>query len=888
MATRNTVIKYSFATGEVMPGIENRRDWDRNDAAIAKGLNGTILPSGGFRKRPGTRFIDECMHHDKPITNVTFRFSQDQIYLLEFGDYRMRVYHDHGQVLDKNDRPYEIETPYSAEQIAEADYAQEKDTIVFAHWDKPVKRLTRYGHADWRWSDLFREEDEGGQRLQSPDSVDWYDDASNGHNGFEYAVTAYKIVAGTPQESINYSTITSDPADISFIPEAPNNNIASCLMWRDKYKERAKDVPTIPDVFDLRGVTHDQMGPHVPDVGGYGYSRLNQRVFNVMKLRYPSAVYAGTRYYSVPLPGGLREWAWTLSDGAYNRLFQQYYLVTTSNNNPADSSLYQEWRPYVAAYNYTSVMIKIATDWINNGIVSAEGKTGPGIYKEIMDFIEDYNERNSQKIHNHIKWPRVAGASGYYVYRRSMEGQDRNFYNVATVTNATDWLDEDVSETPVGERTPITGENSFTDPDNYPSLVTFYQQRLVLGATKSKPTTIFGSRTGIYTDFTINPSDISSGYEFKMASNSSDPLEAIIPLETLVVLTAGGDFISTVAGAMNASNVNFNQKSYNGSSDVLPIIVNDSGLYVPVGQQAIHTMTYAYEKNGFKHDNMLFHAQHLTRQKRVIGLAHQRDPINLVWAVLDDGTFLSSLFIPEQGFVSWTRHETDGLVKSINIVPRNGIDEMWMVVQRTTGSGAVKQYLEVLEDIRPFGNVPEGEKAFFVDSGLSGVFEPEAAIISGLSHLEGLEVAVLADDSVQAGFNFDGSATLKIVKNGSIALDTPARIVHVGLPYKMEMETLRLELVDEPTLRDTRSQIAQCIVDVEDTRELIVSSCGGEPGELIVHEADELGKPKLQTGDYEFSPRAESARKAYMTFSSPNPVPCTINNIVVEIERGDN
>lgn len=89
MANRNTAVQLSFSTGEVMRGIWNRKDWARNDAAAAICLNGTIQPTGSFRKRPGIRFLNECLHDDRPITQVTFEFSKDQVYNLEFGDYVM-------------------------------------------------------------------------------------------------------------------------------------------------------------------------------------------------------------------------------------------------------------------------------------------------------------------------------------------------------------------------------------------------------------------------------------------------------------------------------------------------------------------------------------------------------------------------------------------------------------------------------------------------------------------------------------------------------------------------------------------------------------------------------------------------------------------------------
>lgn len=880
MSGPNTTIQYSFATGVVAPGVQNRRDWARIDAAIAEGVNGTVGPTGGFRKRPGARFINECLHDDKPITQVTFEFSKEQVYELEFGDYQMRFYYNRGLVLKDDGTPYVLATPFSAGEAAELTYAQERDAMFFAHWDKPLKRLVRYGHNNWVWSDVFAGTD---GRIASPSAVMWYDDASDGHNGYEYTVTAYKIVSGTPQESIGYTSLISDPNTVDFIPESPQNNILSCAAWIEKHKAKYGNLsgfPTFPAEFNFLGIEEDA------DPSGGQY--LHPKILGIFKLQYPSASF-GYRdfYYTETGSGGGRyrvHWGIYRANASSQTdyLWNAYYGQITGTGFDLNAFyIYPEYVSTVAAYNYTWFMRDTALGWINNDEVSVNGQTKTSIYNGITAFVNAYNQAHSAKQSNHIKWPAVSGASGYYVYRRKIGDQDKGFYQIATINSGatTHYLEPNVKTTVVQSKSPIVGTNDFNSPDRYPALVTFFQQRLVIGCTKEKPTTIFGSRTGIYTDFSIDPTDLSSGYEFKMASKNSNPLEAILPLYTLAVLTSGGDFISTVSGAMNAGNVNFNQKSYNGCSKVTPIIIGDSGLYVPLNQQTIKAMMYSYEKDGFAHSNIIFHAMHYTKDKKVIGLAYQRDPVNLIWALLDDGTLLSCTYIPEQDFQAWTEHHTQGVVKSINTVPTpEGTDEIYLVVERILGNGVKKQYLEVLEDMRPYGKTPDALNSFFVDCGLTGEFEQPTTIITGLEHLEGLEVAILADNSV---------LDRQSVVSGQITLERAARIVHVGLPYESHMKTLDMELMNQGTLRNTRRQPISCTVELEDTRELWWSANGGEENELTAHGAEEMGLPLLRNGDYRLLMNAAETRGSYLRFSSKDPVPMSIMSIVAEIDHGD-
>ena len=81
--------------------------------------------------------------------------------------------------------------------------------------------------------------------------------------------------------------------------------------------------------------------------------------------------------------------------------------------------------------------------------------------------------------------------------------------------------------------------------------------------------------------------------------------------------------------------------------------------------------------------------------------------------------------------------------------------------------------------------------------------------LTGLSHLEGMKVSVVADGKLQ---------TDKIVVGGSITLDTPAIQVIVGLGYNADLQTLRLE--SQPSIQSRRKKIPALTMRVVDTRGL--------------------------------------------------------------------
>jgi len=65
--------------------------------------------------------------------------------------------------------------------------------------------------------------------------------------------------------------------------------------------------------------------------------------------------------------------------------------------------------------------------------------------------------------------------------------------------------------------------------------------------------------------------------------------------------------------------------------------------------------------------------------------------------------------------------------------------------------------------------------------------------VSGLEHLEGESVSVLADGGVSHNPN-DSALTTKTVSGGSITLDKAASRIHIGLPYISDLENIGVDL----------------------------------------------------------------------------------------------
>ena len=171
-------------------------------------------------------------------------------------------------------------------------------------------------------------------------------------------------------------------------------------------------------------------------------------------------------------------------------------------------------------------------------------------------------------------------------------------------------------------------------------------------------------------------------------------------------------------------------------------------------------------------------------------------------------------------------------------------------------------------------------KAWFVDCGLQYSGAP-ATVISGLDHLNGATVSILADGSVQPQ---------QVVANGSITLPYAASLVTVGLPYVAQMQTLCMEpegMVMQ--VQDYRKKISAVAVRVADTRGLKVGPKFTDLTEIKERSAAvSMGSPiPLFTGDQRVVIDNKYLVDDDVCIQQDNPLPCTILGVIPEVSIGD-
>jgi hypothetical protein len=89
--------------------------------------------------------------------------------------------------------------------------------------------------------------------------------------------------------------------------------------------------------------------------------------------------------------------------------------------------------------------------------------------------------------------------------------------------------------------------------------------------------------------------------------------------------------------------------------------------------------------------------------------------------------------------------------------------------------------------------------------------------ISGLWHLEGEELSITGDGMV-IGSPYNEAYNTYTVANGSVTLDRPYAVIHAGLPFIWETETLDLDTANNETMSDKKKFVSRVTVHLEKSR----------------------------------------------------------------------
>ena len=688
-----TVSQRTFSGGEVTPALYDRVDQVKRAAGLRTCRNWIVLRHGGVANRPGDEFICEVENSAEEVRFVPFIFNAAQTYVLLFGDLTMRVIKNGVlqreatvAIASSTDTNPVVVTTTGAHGYSNGDEVFIEDVVTMTELNGRSFIIANIAATTYE--------------LQTKDGVNLDGTGFTAGTGGTGA-KVFELVTPYLESELNTGELHhAQSADIITLTH-PNHEIREL--------SRTGDISWSLDIVDIVPLTTHPTAAS-GSVGAGGTKTVKYKV---------TAVNSETGEESLPAVGtattisaATKANPVVITDAGHPYLDDDTILITgvvgmTELNG----------RRYKIA-NKTANTYELKTGGNNVDSTNFTTYVSGG-----SSFIEDIYIANANvptlASPNVITWTGVADAVEYNVYKAIENSYgfigiaDRETFNDSSLAG-----DEDITDTPPADRNP------FLFTGNFPSTVTFHQQRRILANTDNNIEDVFASSSGDFFNFTKRtPIKDSDTVNWNLAGGQVNEVQSMINLNgTLVIMTTGAEVSigGNASGVLTATGgINPKEYSTNGSSKLQPLLVNGSAIYLEGRQSIIRDLGAEAEFEKFSGSDLTTFSTHLFEDFTIKDMAFQNIPHSVAWFVRSDGTLLGLTRLKEQEILAWHRHDFEnGTVENVVSVPEGTEDAVYIVVKREIKvQGTVKtvRYVERFKSRK----VVDVEDYVFLDSSVT-------------------------------------------------------------------------------------------------------------------------------------------------------------------------
>lgn len=265
---------------------------------------------------------------------------------------------------------------------------------------------------------------------------------------------------------------------------------------------------------------------------------------------------------------------------------------------------------------------------------------------------------------------------------------------------------------------------AFSDTTKYPSVITFYGDRLIFLGVPTEPQGLYASKTSEYDNFALSAINgevfANNGLALYLSSNTVNIPRWAIPVgRELIVGTTSTEWqigANTSGEAFTAVTATARETTTMGSSNVAALKVDNTALFVSKTERSIGKIDYNLNSDNYGADDANMFADHIMRGG-VRQIDYIREPENRLVVVMKNGDILTMAYKPNQDVQGWTRYNTQGSIKSVAVVPsgENKVNDVYVIVEREI-DGVKQKFIEVLDD--PFDFTDTLDDAHFLDCGI--------------------------------------------------------------------------------------------------------------------------------------------------------------------------
>ena len=759
-----TTEKANFTAGELSPRLYGRTDLGRYDNGAQIIENFFVQPHGGVTRRPGTRFVREVKASANEARLIPFQFNVEQAYVLEFGNNYFRIYKDGGVVISGGN-PVEVTTTYTSAQLSQLKFAQTADLMYLVHPDHVPRKITRTSHTAWTISDVDLVRGAMGDTNRTTTTL-----TANGRSGSVTVTASANLFVSTDVGRLiklhkgfakitAFSSATSVTAAVQELADGRSELMPSYSASTISFHEGDPDSTGLEHndrIEDSAGnfiVQGFERGMRITTSSTSSNNKSAMLIVDVtdtvitlapgVDLAAESAGSSKTINGDLIADNDFQLGAFSTTTGFPTAIaFYEQRLVFAGTATQPQTIFFSQGGDFEnfergvdgddgLVYTIGSNEVNVIR-YLASGRQLIVGTSGGEFAVRASGFDEPINPTNTQ-IKQQTTYgsaniqPLQVGNATLFLQRAKRKMREFVFSNESDSYVAPDMtiLAEHVTEGGIKEFAYQQEPDSIAwcvREDGILACMTYRREEQVVAWHRH----IIGGRFGECTVTVSDYANIAVGSTITLTKSDG----------TTVTFTS-----EAAGGSDPASSLGFRPNTNNNTTadNIFTAINAHSDFTVANPSAAVVTIT---ETN------------HLSS--------------GFLTCVTSDPTRLAST------------NEAEAVVESVAIIPGDlDEDQVWFIVKRTV-DGSTKRYVEYISGF-DFGT--DIEDAFFVDSGLT--YSGSAATsISGLTHLEGQTVSILANGSTHPD---------KTVASGAITLDRSVTKAHIGLPFTSKVETLRVD-----------------------------------------------------------------------------------------------
>ena len=337
----------------------------------------------------------------------------------------------------------------------------------------------------------------------------------------------------------------------------------------------------------------------------------------------------------------------------------------------------------------------------------------------------------------------------------------------------------------------------------WPRTVNFHEGRLYFGGSKARPSTIWGSKIGLFFDFKPSEGLDDDAVEATLDTNSLNVLVDMISGRDLQIFTTGGEFYVPQSGTDPITPLTFTFKavSRNGTKPGTRVEQLETGtVYIQRQGKALNEFLFSDSQLTYVTQRISLLSGHLlkTPSRMALRRATSTDEGDLLLITnAQDGTLAAFSVLRSQQVIAPSEFTTDGEFRDV----QTDVSDIYVVTKRTFNSTA-RYFVELFQG------------GLFTDCAFSG---GAAASASGLPHI-GKSLNVICDGVPQNNETVSGG--------GSVTFDRASTTSYeVGLPFTVYAKTMPVEIQLQTGNRvGFKKRVVEINAIVDDTQHLNINN----------------------------------------------------------------